>query len=440
MARRRDSERGSAMVEAAIIFPCLVLILYWSAALTDVMVLKLKAAEAVRYALWESTVWKPPAQINSEVQQKFVDLRSPRDLNLSSTSLLMYPLAANLQWAAAVDTTSKKVTIGGNAQIPTGIGIVGQFVGTVLNGLSRAVDAEMRREKFNTAGVAQARVTLVRATHDETESRILKGGDLLGLKGGNDLGHPPSMTNFTFQAPLPSQRPMELVFDTWKAWPKPAAYTRDGGRTDTAVSPMKTYPVVEDEVSAQVDKIVFFGLNRQPWFRTLRGAGHFVARVLGPMAGGSLPDVFSADRMDGGGSNRGPITILPPERADVSWAPSQCEFKGRMEPCPSQRLGDLRTSGSAAASPDDSNTLGSNVDRTRYTLPYRINSDYWKQSGGTSSGDRTGQSAQLSKVGARLATTNDYVLTYRCRGHYFSGSQRGQEPSAKKRYGRSCYK
>ena len=440
MKNLRHGEEGSAMVEAAIIFPCLVLILYWSAALTDVMVLRLKAAEAVRYALWESTVFKAPAQIDSEVQAKFVDLRSPRDLNLAYTSLLMYPLASNMQWAAAVDTTAQKVNIGGDAKIPTGIGIVGGVIGTVLNGLSRAVDAEMGREKFNVNGVAQARVTLVRATHDEQQSRILKGGDLLGLKGGNDLDHPKSMTNFTFQAPLPSQRPMSLVFDTWKAWPKPAAYTRDGGRIDVAVSPMKTYPVVEDAVSAQVDKIAFLGLNRQPWFKKLRGAGQFVARVLGPMAGGSLPDVFSADRMDGGGSNRGPITILPPERADVSWAPNQCQIKNSTQACPNQRVGDLVTSGSAPAFPDDTTTLGSNVDRTRYTLPYRINSQYWTQSGGTNSGDKTGKSALLSRPKAALSTNNDYVLTYRCRGHYFAGSQRGQEPDAARRYGASCYR
>ncbi len=440
MSPLRKSEQGSALAEAAIIFPCLVLILYWSAALTDVMVLKLKAAEAVRYALWESTVFKAPAQINSEVQAKFVDLRSPRDLNLAYTSLLMYPLASNMQWAAAVDTTSKRVNIGGDAKIPTGVGIIGQFVGSVLGGLSRGVDAEMRREKFNTSGVAQARVTLLRATHDEQESRILKGEDLLGLKGGNDLDHPKSMTNLTFQAPLPSQRPMELVFDTWKAWPKPATYTRDGGRTDTAVSPLKTYPVVEDEVSSQVDKIAFLGLNRQSWFGKLRGAGRFVARVLGPMAGGSLPDVFSADRMDGGGSNRGPITILPPERADVSWAPSQCEIKTSTQTCPNQRVGDLVTSGTAPAFPDDTVTLGSKVDRTRYTLPYRINTEYWTRSGGTSSGDKTGQSALLSKPKAKLVTNNEYVLTYRCRGHFFAGSQRGQEPDQSRRYGASCYK
>src|SRR4030081_2421464 len=98
MTTTRHSERGSAMVEAAIIFPCLVLILYWSAAITDVMVLKLKAAEALRYSLWESTVFKPPKQIDTEVQQRFVDLRSPKAINVQYTSLLMYPLARDMAW------------------------------------------------------------------------------------------------------------------------------------------------------------------------------------------------------------------------------------------------------------------------------------------------------------------------------------------------------
>ena len=442
MTTRLHSERGSAMVEAAIIFPCLVLILYWSAALTDVMVLKLKAAEALRYALWETTVFKQQAQISSELEQKFVDLRSPRDVSISYTGLLMYPLASNLDWSAAVNTTSQRVRIGGNAQIPAGTGIIGKYIGIVMGGLSRAVDAEMNRERFNVNGLAQARVTLVRATHDEGVSPILKGGDLLGLKGGNDLDHPKSMTNLTFQAPLPSQRPMELVFDTWKAWPKPATYTRDGGRTDPQVTPMKTYPVVEDRVSSQVGRIAFFGLNGQPWFGKLRSAGQFVLGVLGPMAGGSLPDVFSTDRMDGPGRQRGPITILPPERPDVSWAPGQCDHPGSSESCATQRAGDLRSSGSAPSFFDDTQSLGKSVDRTRYTLPYRINSVYWTSSGGTSSGGDTGKSTSVSKPKAQLTSSNDYVGTYRCRGHYFAGSQRGQETSVGKRYGvgGNCYK
>ena len=50
---RLCEQRGSALVEAAILFPCLLLLLYWSASLTDVLVLKLKSAEAARFALPE---------------------------------------------------------------------------------------------------------------------------------------------------------------------------------------------------------------------------------------------------------------------------------------------------------------------------------------------------------------------------------------------------
>jgi hypothetical protein len=198
--------------------------------------------------------------------------------------------------------------------------------------------------------------------------------------------------------------------------------------------------VVEDRVSSQVNRIVFFGLNGQGWFNKLRGAGQYVLSALGPLAGGSLPDVFSADRMDGSGSQRGPITILPPEKADVSWAPSQCEVRGRMQACSNQRAGDLYASGTGPAFFDDTQSLGKNVDRTRFTLPYRINTQYWTQSGGTSSGDDTGKSANLAKPAAKLTSTNDYVSSYKCRGHYFDGSQRAQETTQKNRYGPGCFK
>ena len=53
--RTLSGQSGSALVEAAILFPCLVLILFWSIAFTDVLILKLKASEAARFALWETT-------------------------------------------------------------------------------------------------------------------------------------------------------------------------------------------------------------------------------------------------------------------------------------------------------------------------------------------------------------------------------------------------
>jgi hypothetical protein len=432
----RSTERGSALTEAAIIFPCLVLILYWSAALTDVMVLKLKAAEALRYTLWESTVFKPPSQIDSEVQQRFVDLRSPKAINVQYTSLLMYPLARDMAWRGFIDTTSTRVGLGGTARLPPGNTIWDRLVNALIGALSRTVDAAVAREQFNVNGEAIARVTLVHARHDEQASRILKGGDLLGLKGGNDLDHPPSMTNLTFQAPLPSQRPMHLVFDTWKAWPRPAAYTRDGGSTDVTVSPARTYPVVEQKVSAQVKAIAFFGLTRYSWFNKLNGIVNRIltAGVSQTLIGGTLPDVFSSARMDESSRTRGPITILPVAPRDVSYAPDTCDFQGRNQPCPTTRIGDFTSTAQSPRFMDNFSTMGDGVDRTRYTVPYRINSTYWRQSGGT---DTLGQASRLDRVNTQLATQNDYVNSYACRGHFFAGSIRAQETVRTRRY-RGC--
>jgi hypothetical protein len=437
--KTRTTERGSALTEAAIIFPCLVLILYWSAALTDVMVLKLKAAEALRYALWESTVFKAPAQINSEVQQRFVDLRSPRAINLQYTGLLMYPLARDILWRADVDMTHTKVGLGGTARFPSGGSWWQRALAIIAGALSRAVDAEVRREGFNVHGEAIAAVALVHARHDEQASPILKGGDLLGLRGGNDLDHPPSMTNLTFEAPMLHgalrQRPMHLIFDTWKAWPKPAAYTFDRGSTDVTVSPMKTYPVVEEQVSAQVKKIAFFGLTSASWFNRLNNILGEILRsgIMSTLVGGKLPDVLSADRMDG--KKRGPITILPVERPRERWAPHDCDMMGRTQPCDSQRIVDVFTSQTGAKLLDNYSTMGDGVDRTRYTVPYRINTVYWRESGGT---DDRAVGPRLTSVAARLSTNNDYVKTFNCRGHFFAGSQSAQQADPHRRYPPSC--
>jgi len=425
------------MVEAAIIFPCLVLILYWSAAITDVMVLKLKAAEALRYSLWESTVFKAPEQIDKEVQQRFVDLRSPKSVNTTYTGLLMYPLAADMAWKANVDMTSQKVGIGGARLPPPSEGFLDKLLSGVSNALAPAVDVNLRLWKFNMGGEAVATVTLVHAGHDEKESPILKGGDLLGLKGGNDLDHPPSMSNLTFRAPLPSERPMKLVFDTWKAWPRPAAYTKDGASTDTTVSPAKTYPVVEEKVARQVDRIAFFGLNNVPFIGTVRNIFNFIMRgpVTEYIVGGRLPDVISSERMDG--PKRGPMTILPPDRdpSDPGWVPNRCQINGRNVNCPSHRLGDETSSSSRALFLDNYKSMGDQVDRSRYTLPYRINTYYWTESGGTRD---NATSARTRPVKARIATDNDYVRTWQCRGHYFAAGTKPQETNASHRYKGKC--
>jgi hypothetical protein len=337
-------------------------------------------------------------------------------------------------WKATVDTTSTKVGIGGSRIPPVGNSFLDRLLNLVQNALASAVDANLGLWKFNTGGEAVATVTLVHARHDEQVSPILKGGDLLGLAGGNDLDHPKSMTNFAFRAPLPSQRPMFLVFDTWKAWPKPAPYTFDGAPTDTRTSPTKTYPVVEEQVARQVDKIAFFGLNNVPFIDTIRNifgviTGNGISEYI---LGGRIADVISSERMDG--PKRGPITILPPDRdpADPSWVPHKCDIDGRSVNCPIQRLGDETSANKNAVFLDKDKSMGDRVDRSRYTLPYRINTDYWTESGGTVKDATT---ARLKKAANQIAQQNEYVKTWACRGHYFGGSKKPQEHNDSNRWG-----
>lgn len=414
MAARRAGERGSAMVEAAIVFPCLVLILYWSATLTDALLLKLKAAEALRYALWENTVFKAPAQIDEEVRQRFADLRSPKSIDNEHTGLFTYPLASDLSWKARVDTTAHGGGVGGErAALPTG-SIRGLF-SAATSALAKGVDENLRLWKFNLQGEATVSVALEQARHEDQ----------------------PRTATFEFAAPLPSERPMRLVFDAWKAWPRPAAYTRDGAPADVSVSPSQTYPVVEEQVARQVDRIAFFGLNNLPLVGKVRALLNTILRgaVTETIVGGQLPDVLSAERMDG--PQRGPLTILPPDRddGDPSWVPGRCEIAGREVSCPTHRLGDLTGSSHEPQYLEDDNSMGDHVDRSRYTIPYRINTAYWTESGGIGPGDT---SRQLGDVPEALATRNEYVKSWECRGHYFAGSIRPQETDPSRRYKEAC--
>lgn len=426
-------ERGSALIESAIVLPILLLLVMFGAAMTDVMVLKLKAAEAVRYAVWETTVFKPAAQIESEVADKFKDLKSPRDMDAETTDLLLYPASNSLHFTAQVDTTSTKVGIGGDrAQVPGGFW--SGAVQAASRGISTSVDAVLQAQGFNTHGAATATVSVSAKTPDKP--MLLAGGDFVGLRGGSSLSLPDALAKLAFRAPLEGERPMSIVFDTWKAWPKPSDFTRTEAHTDVSVSPMRTYPEVEYAVSAQVKKIAFGGLTGTTWFNRLNG---IAGKILGSgiteaVLGGHLPEVFSADRMDG--PTAGPITILPVGIPSESWAPSECDVDGRTQTCGTQRLGSLVSSADTPQLQAEDDAMGKQVDRTRYTVPFKINSAYWTKPGGVS--DEMAEDASLQDLPASISTENQSVKSWTCRGHFFAGAQSAQVSDVSKRYGREC--
>ena len=115
--------------------------------------------------------------------------------------------------------------------------------------------------------------------------------------------------------------------------------------------------------------------------------------------------------------------------------PDHCEIDQRSVPCPTHRLGDETSATSTPLFLDDDASMGDHVDRSRYTIPYRINTEYWRESGGAVQ-DAT--SAQLTAVSPRIATQNEYVKTWHCRGHFFAGGTKPQESDRARRYGASC--
>ena len=80
----------------------------------------------------------------------------------------------------------------------------------------------------------------------------------------------------------------------------------------------------------------------------------------------------------------------------------------------------------------DAYTDGEDV--TRYTVPYKINSQYWRASGGTA----TGFDTRLTPLPARIAATNQYVQAWKCRGYFFAGSTVAQEGDVSRRYRPPC--
>ena len=159
--RDLGSQSGSALVEAAVLFPVLILILYWSIALTDVLILKLKASEAARFALWETTAWKSPRQIDLEVHQRFGDLRSAASIDRAATALLLFPRSSSLRWGAQVDVAAGEVTVAGDrVRFAGGPGILGSFLGIASGWMAGGVQAALREERFNTFGRASARARL----------------------------------------------------------------------------------------------------------------------------------------------------------------------------------------------------------------------------------------------------------------------------------------
>ena len=246
-------ECGSALVEAAIVLPCLVLILHWSVALTELLLVRLKAGEAARRALWETTIG-----------------RAPRFVEESGSGL----------WSSRP------------LRFRTSIGLR-----AALGPIPRAFDGAARRFGLDMGGAAAVRARLEEVP---LPGWVLPGGDLPWRRGSGDFGRPASLA--AVEAPVASAAPLHIVFDTWTGWPPAGA--------DVAA----TYDVVEREVGRRVSAIAYFGIRSGPLAHVASAVEDALGTSAGrAVFGGRAPDVFATGRMDDA-KNPGPISILPSEK------------------------------------------------------------------------------------------------------------------------------
>jgi hypothetical protein len=385
LKQRRDREQGTALTEFVVIMPLFILLLFWSEFFVDLGLVKLKAEEAARYALWEMTAQRDPGAIQAEVSQRFKDLSSPADINSSA------PVGVRSFKNVTISTVSIVNNINapfeGNLQLGWGGG-GGGFLNAMLRGIGgligRTVDRLVQKMGFETHREAQATIEF------QVTNSLFPGGKLNGAAEGKlyEINEPGRALNLTIRTKSPP-----MLVDTWKAWPGPFA----SGSKNTNTDIYDTYArnggasAPEAEVSSRMSKMAFFGLQN-----------NIIMRIVGftfTLTG--FRDPFSTKTWK---DKSGPICMLPGDNALHSWAPGSG--------LGSLRLGDrIYPQAAALQQPFDSPNTG--TDRPRSTVPGRLHTGWWNSEGGMTS---------VPRAVSFTNTQNAYQAEYACRDAFYMGS------------------
>lgn len=369
---RLRRQRGSALTELAIISPLLVLVLLWSIAFTDMWVVKLKAQEATRFALWHIAAMQSPGDAQSEVARRYAKLHGderPDGTNTHvGTGLMTFPGTSgkNVTIASTASVVATQL-VNAHYQPPPGTGWFGRLLSVVQRFLGNAAAAllqpALRAFRFNLNGTAQTQVTLTaQQALFHTSGKPLFGVDFTPVAQLAD-----------FKAPGGQQ---QLTFDTWKAWPSPYHGQWDGKWqkpqvSDISLSPTNGYEAVERNVAGQIGSglpaMTYGGLQNVPLLGTLNSILQRV--VCGPL---NIPCLMNGSTQRD--PEKGPIAINP--------------------------VTQLREG--------------------RYTVPYLLKSQYFNAEPGPNNG------YSPSKSNVPGYNKNAYSDTYACRGNYYEGS-RGPE-------------
>lgn len=381
--RRLNDDSGSGLTELAIVAPLFILLLFWAQFFVDVGLLKLKVDEAARYAVWEMAVQRPAAEVQAEVSQRFADLASPAQIDRPAPfGTRSFPLATVLVPELA-DTND--VPFDAYVRPPGGGGLINAILSFINRYVNGAVQWVLERMNFSTRGEARATVQF------RTQNTLFPGGRLLGIFF--DSGINPQITVTARSSPL--------LVDTWKAWPGKYALSNKSLNT----SPYSTYPTgrgsnnaptadsaPEREVAARMEHVAFLGLAGDG------GVLDIVNDVIGFLGGNALPRLFGVTTWR---TRQGPIAMLPGEPARRTFQPGYGT--------PVQRIGNhWHMSGAGYQTVDGSQ------DRSRYTLPSRVTTQWW-----------TGKGGGLRNPNI-TRSNNPYEQAYQCRDGYYMGAMSQQ--------------
>lgn len=373
------NEEGSALTEFALVAPLFILLMYWSTFFADVSLVRLKADEAARYSVWEMVAQRPPVTVQQEVRERFANLASPRAINRTR------PVGVRSFDSVQIDQVNidDRVTVGfgGQVQLPgSGAGgLLGTIMGGIQRFLNRAVNGLINTMRLNLAGAAEANVQF------SVRNNLFPSGEVFNIFF--DSGIDPRVT-------VRSRSPMLLV-DTWKAWP--GKY-----RTDTRLetNPYETYPEIGRRDSPP-ERLVSAQLRRTAFFGGVRGAEGLVGSIM-RFLGFPSPIAMGTWR-----ERQGPVVMLPGAPPKHGFVPGYGITGSQV-----QRIGNTWWARDVGMATVDSPEPGL-TDRSRYTVPYRVNSELWRASGGNS----------RIRHGFTRAN-NPYDWAMQCRDAYYMGMSR----------------
>lgn len=396
MAKRiRTGEAGSGMTEFVIVLPLFVLLVFWSQYFTDLGIVRLKTYEAARYASWEMVAQRPPGVVQSEVQARFRDLRSPTDREYTKPYGMRTFSLADITNVTVKDMDQAEF---GRGELTNGntSGIFGRIMQYLTKFLNKAAKFFLETYKFDTRGLASSEVTF------RVNNVFLPktGGWLYKLFFTND----PAVMRVTMTAKGPP-----LLVNTWKAWPGKYAQSSK----DLNANPYDTYSrppsggasAPEKEVSARLGGVR--GQNGVA-FAGIGSVLGFIDRIANFV---NLPSVANAGTWaDKRGPQHGPVVMLPGDRQSASWKPGYG--------APLARVGHLYNSNTTKTTRGVPSNEPDRTDHYRFTTPSYVTTEWWR--------DKFGRDSRVATGYATNANSNPYIKMYRCRDAFYMGSRQGE--------------